>query len=50
LLFDPAEIQPEYNYLGKSQYNDPLFNGELRDFSIYNYTLDQKTIESLCLK
>jgi fibronectin type 3 domain-containing protein len=40
LTIHPDDFRPSANYLGKSQYSaDPLFNGELDDFRIYNYAL-----------
>jgi hypothetical protein len=36
----PISIHPTLNYLGKSQFSaDPLFNGRLDDFQIYNRAL-----------
>ena len=44
----PASFNPALNYLGKSQYAaDPLFNGRLDEFSIYNYALSGSEIAGL---
>ncbi len=41
ILFRLARLifKPALNYIGRSQYPDPLFNGSIDDFSIYNYAL-----------
>ncbi|HHY85037.1 MAG TPA: hypothetical protein GYA07_05820 [Verrucomicrobia bacterium] len=39
-VFDnPIDFLPTQNYIGKSQYADPLFNGRIDDFRVYNYAL-----------
>ncbi|WP_133055278.1 cellulose binding domain-containing protein [Niastella koreensis] len=35
------------NYLGKSQYNDPLLNGLIDEFRIYNYALSDTEVNRL---
>jgi hypothetical protein len=40
----PASFNPALNYLGKSQYPDPLFNGRLDDLFLYNYALSDAEI------
>jgi hypothetical protein len=35
----PSDINPVLNYIGKSQWPDPLFNGAIDDFRIYNHAL-----------
>ncbi|WP_114778443.1 LamG-like jellyroll fold domain-containing protein [Botryobacter ruber] len=35
------------NYIGKSQYNDPLLRGSVDEFRIYNYALSEASISSL---
>lgn len=45
-LFDTALSQ--HNYIGKSQFaSDPMFNGALDDFRIYNYALTDTEVASL---
>lgn len=43
----PASFNPALNYLGKSQYADPLFNGRLDELFIYNYALSDTEITRL---
>lgn len=43
----PASFNPVLNYLGKSQYPDPLFNGRLDELFIYNYALSDTEITRL---
>jgi hypothetical protein len=43
----PASFNPVLNYLGKSQYADPLFNGRLDELFIYNYALSDTEITRL---
>lgn len=35
----PIDIKPILNYIGRSQFSDPLFNGNIDDFRVYNYSL-----------
>ncbi|MBW8780598.1 MAG: alginate lyase family protein [Verrucomicrobia bacterium] len=40
MTINPDDFRPSVNYLGDSQYSaDPLLNGKLDDFRIYNYAL-----------
>ena len=39
--------QTTQNYIGKSQYSDPYLDGEIQDFRIYNYGLEQDAIAAL---
>jgi hypothetical protein len=43
----PANFNSALNYLGKSQYPDPLFNGRLDELFIYNYALSDTEIMKL---
>jgi hypothetical protein len=43
----PASFNPALNYLGKSQWPDPLFNGRMDELFIYNYALSDKEITRL---
>ena len=43
----PASFNPALNYLGKSQWPDPLFNGRLDELFIYNYALSDIEITKL---
>jgi hypothetical protein len=37
--FDPNNLNDEDNWLGRSQWNDPLFDGSYNEFSIYDHAL-----------
>jgi regulation of enolase protein 1 (concanavalin A-like superfamily) len=41
---NPSDFSPTLNYIGKSQYSDPLFNGLIDDFRVYNYGLSDLEI------
>jgi hypothetical protein len=43
----PVDFTPDQNYIGKSQWPDPLFNGRMDDFRIYNYALTGSEIWNL---
>lgn len=43
----PAQFDPALNYLGKSQWPDPLFNGRLDEVYVYNYALSDTEITRL---
>jgi hypothetical protein len=43
----PGDFKPEFNYIGKSQWPDPLFNGRIDDFRIYNYPLPAAEIADM---
>lgn len=44
----PADFMPYINYIGRSQYlADPLFNGMIDDFSVYNYEMDEEEIRKI---
>jgi hypothetical protein len=43
----PAAFNPALNYLGKSQYPDPLFNGRLDEVFLYNYALSDAEVVRL---
>ena len=47
ITITPASFNPVLNYLGKSQYGDPLFNGRLDELFIYNYALNDTEITRL---
>ncbi len=44
---DPGDFLPTENYIGKSQFSDPLFNGRIDDFRVYNYALDGSEVWNL---
>lgn len=44
----PSDIKPGLCYIGRSQFDgDPLFNGRLDDFRIYNYALTAEEIATV---
>ncbi|MDQ8205675.1 LamG-like jellyroll fold domain-containing protein [Pelagicoccus sp. SDUM812003] len=43
----PSDFDPVINYIGKSQFPDPLFKGAIDDFRIYNYALSQPDLADL---
>jgi hypothetical protein len=43
----PSDFNPVLNYIGKSQWPDPLFNGAIDDFRIYNYALSATDVAAL---
>ena len=48
ILFNPSELGAINDYIGKSQFSaDPLFNGSISQFQIYNYALDASQIDNL---
>lgn len=48
MIARPIDFKPMFNYIGKSQFTvDPLLNGHVDDFRIYNYALTAQDIENL---
>ncbi len=47
ILARPIDFKPILNYIGKSQFSDPLLNARLDDFRIYNYALNAQDIAKL---
>ncbi|WP_258104248.1 LamG-like jellyroll fold domain-containing protein [Marinoscillum sp. MHG1-6] len=43
----PMDFQPVFNYIGRSQFADPAFNGSIDDFKVYNYALAPEAVASL---
>lgn len=41
------DFKPANNYIGKSQFSDPLFNGRIDDFRIYDYALSGTQVAAL---
>ncbi|WP_199624383.1 LamG-like jellyroll fold domain-containing protein [Paenibacillus alkalitolerans] len=42
----PSDFKPRVNYIGKSQWPDPLFNGLIDEFRVYNYVLSAEDIQA----
>lgn len=40
----PLDFKPVLNYIGRSQFSDPLFNGSIDAFRVYNYELNANEI------
>ncbi len=47
VTLNPSSFNPAINYLGKSQWPDPLFSGQLDDFQIYNRALSDFEVANL---
>jgi hypothetical protein len=47
IRLNPSDFNPVNNYIGESQWLDPLFNGRIDDFRIYNYALPASKIAML---
>ncbi|MGC3961173.1 MAG: hypothetical protein QM813_25570 [Verrucomicrobiota bacterium] len=47
VTLNPSSFNPAVNYLGKSQWPDPLFNGMMDDFQIYNRALSDFEVANL---
>lgn len=43
----PSSFNPSLNYIGKSQFPDPLFSGRVDSFCIYNYALNPTQVSTL---
>ena len=44
----PIDFKPMFNYIGKSQFStNPLLNGRIDDFRVYNYALTAQDIANL---
>jgi hypothetical protein len=49
ILLDPADFSPSLNYIGKSQWPDPYFEGIVDDFRIYNRSLSGSEVKALAV-
>jgi hypothetical protein len=48
MTFKPSSFNPVFNYIGKSQFPaDPLLNGSVDSFCIYNYALSTAQVAAL---
>ena len=47
ITINPGDFKPRFNYIGKSQWPDPLFNGVIDGFRIYNYAITPAEIAVL---
>jgi hypothetical protein len=44
IAINPFDFKPGINYIGRSQYSVPLFNGYIDDFKVYNYVLTAEDV------
>jgi len=44
ITINSLDFKPVQNYIGRSQFSDPLFNGSIDDFRVYNYALSATEI------
>lgn len=47
ITINPSDFMPTKNYIGKSQWPDPLFNGRIEDFRVYSRALTGAEIVAL---
>ena len=45
----PSDFKPNKNYIGKSQFADPLFNGLIDEFRVYNRALSADEIKAVTI-
>ncbi|WP_051250985.1 LamG-like jellyroll fold domain-containing protein [Paenibacillus harenae] len=43
----PSDFKPGVNYIGKSQWPDPLYNGMIDEFRVYNHVLSADEIRAV---
>lgn len=43
----PSDFKPILNYIGRSQFSDPMLNASIEDFRIYNYELSANEIAKI---
>ncbi|WP_442952845.1 LamG-like jellyroll fold domain-containing protein [Paenibacillus sp. Soil522] len=47
ITIKPSDFKPSKNYIGKSQWPDPLFNGMIDEFRIYDHSLTDDEIKAV---
>jgi Fibronectin type 3 domain-containing protein len=47
VTISPLDFKPILNYIGRSQFSDPLLNGNIDDFRVYNYALSASEVAQL---
>lgn len=47
ITINSLDFKPVQNYIGRSQFSDPLFNGNIDDFRVYNYALSATEIAQI---
>ena len=49
ITLDPSNVAPTLNYLGKSQWPDPYYNGAIDDFRIFSRALSATEVRALAI-
>lgn len=49
ITLNPSSFNPTKNYIGKSQFSDPYFNGMVDDFRVYDHALPSDGIRDLAM-
>lgn len=44
ITISPLDFKPVLNYIGRSQFSDPLLNAYIDDFRVYNYSLSASEV------
>ncbi len=47
ITISPVDFKPILNYIGRSQFSDPLLNASVDDFRVYNYALSDTEVAQL---
>ena len=47
ITISPIDFKPILNYIGRSQFSNPLFNGFIDDFRLYNYALTSNEVNGI---
>ena len=47
ITIKPSDFKPSVNYIGKSQWPDPLFSGMIDEFRVYNHVLSDDEIKAV---
>ena len=47
ITISPIDFKPILNYIGRSQFSNPLLNGFIDDFRIYNYALSANEVNGI---
>ncbi len=47
ITISPLDFKPVLNYIGRSQFSDPLLNAYIDDFRVYNYALSASEVSQV---
>ena len=47
MTIKPSDFKPSNNYIGRSQFADPLFTGKIDDFRVYDSVLSSEEIQAV---